>query len=270
MGLLRPLRLGPRLGRLVRVAQPLLQGGQLLIHLDIGKVDNQLMLLDLDEPFDKVGGGVSGGLSGLLCLTPYRLYTPKGRPAAGGDVTVLGPLDRRLLPIRRRPHPVLGGRCPIPPGRLPILGRHGSIRRRRPLIASRCRPIPRRRVPVLGGLLAVRRVQLPVDGCLLIATHLAGIGGPLPSVRPPVPPHGRVISPPRLPVPHQGGLLPLVGRALPVAGQFVTPTTGVVALGGQIVTGRRVLVALHGRSVPPPSLLFPVREQSVTTHRSTP
>ena len=84
VGLLRPLRLGPRLGRLVRVAQPLLQGGQLLIHLDIGKMDNQLMLLDLDEPLDNVGGGPSGGLSGLLCLTRTACTRRKDDPPRVG------------------------------------------------------------------------------------------------------------------------------------------------------------------------------------------
>jgi hypothetical protein len=262
----RPLRLGPRLGRPIRVAQPLLQGGQLLIHLDTGKVGSHFTLLGLDKPFDKAGGG----LSGLLCSTPYRLYTPKGGPAGCGDVTVLGPLDRRLFAIPHRSRPILGGRHPIPPGRVPILGRRRPIRRRCPFIAGRCRPIPRRRRPVLGRRLPVRRIQLPVDGRLLEATDLAGIGGSLPSVGRPVAALGCVISRRGLPVTHQGGLLPLVSCAPPGAGQLIMPTTGAVALGSQVITGRRVLVALVRRPVLPLSLFFPARERSVSTHRSTP
>lgn len=96
---------------------------------------------------------------------------------------MLGSLDRRLFAIPRRPPPVVGGRHPIPTGRLPVLGRRHPIHRVRPLIAGcRRRPIPRRRCPVLGGRLPIRRLKLPVDGRLLESAQLAGIGGSLPPV----------------------------------------------------------------------------------------
>ena len=232
------------------------------MDLDAGKVGRQLTLLRPDEPLDDTGRGPSG----LLRPAPYRLHPPMGLPedpVGPGHATVRGPLGRR-------PRPVLGGRRPIPAGQVPIPCRGRPIRRRPPLIGGRRCPVMRRRRPVLGRRLPVRRIQFPVDGRLLIATNLAGIGGPRPSVRHPVPPLGRVISPPRRPVTLDGGLLPLLGRLFPDARQLITPATEAVTLVGKVVMGRCGLVALIGRPVPPLSHLFPVPEPSVSTHSSTP
>ena len=137
------------------------------MDLDAGKADRQLTLLDLDEPLDDAGRGPSG----LLCPAPYRLHPPMGLPedpVGRGIASVQGPLDRRLLAIPRRPDQSLGAAA-----------RSRLDRSRSPAAATGPGP------PLLGPRPppAGPTHPIPVDGRLFIGTHLAGVGGPRPSVR---------------------------------------------------------------------------------------
>lgn len=250
--------LGPSLGRPIRMSEPLLQLGQLLIHQGGGPVGRQLTLFGRDEPANQGGRG----LGDLLCRSPDTLNQPTG------------PLQHRVGLIaepalgtlnRGRPQPVLGCGHPILLGHVPILGRRRRVRRR-PLILRGGRPLLCRQGPT-RRLAPIRGVQLPVDDRLLILTALPSLCGLLPLVRRQLPTLGLVISCRGRPVPLQGALLPLVGHLFPVAGQLVPPRTGAVALGGQVVIGCRVLVALVGRPVLPLGRLLPVRERPISTHR---
>ena len=106
--------MGAGLGRPVRMAQPLLQLGCLLVQLHGGQVGGQLPLLDLEEAIRSLGRGPMGRLSyagKVLDLLVVVLDAAMGLLHAVGDPVhrllgladqSLGRRDMRIDPIRER------------------------------------------------------------------------------------------------------------------------------------------------------------------------